>query len=202
MKKVDVTGQRFNKLTAIKQVGFTKHNYAIWECKCDCGNIKNITIGHLKSGHSKSCGCSKKGINTKHSLCELNEYRIWADIKKRCTNKKHISYKNYGGKGVLMCERWFNDPKAFITDMGLRPSKNHSIDRINNNGNYEPSNCRWATSKEQSRNYSRNRLVLNLETGIYYNTIIEASESIGMKRNTLVNMLKNYNPNKTKFILL
>lgn len=166
MKRIDITGQKFSRLMVIAEAGYhTKQNgqkTLKWLCKCDCGN-EHIVIGSkLKNGHTKSCGClkietTKSGARRSHGMNRTVEYEAWCGMIKRCTNPNYSGFSNYGGRGITICERWL-DFKAFYDDMGDRPD-NTSLDRVDVNGNYEPSNCRWATPKEQCRNRRNNRLI-------------------------------------------
>lgn len=167
----DLTGKTFGRLTVIERAG--SHNgRALWLCSCQCGRTV-IKVGkRLLSGQCKSCGCGEyenrvKNV-TSHRLSNTRLYTIWQGIKQRCYYSKHKSYKNYGGRGITVCDEWKNDFKAFYDwaiANGYRDDL--SIDRIDVNGNYEPNNCRWATYFEQSRNLSTNvNVTLNGETKI------------------------------------
>lgn len=158
--KLNITGIRYGKLVAIKRNGFDQspsRKHIKWDCVCDCGKTVNVRLNDLQNGNVKSCGCLKKlGNNIVHCKSKTKEYQTWARMKDRCYNKNHPDYKDYGGRGILVCDSWKNSFINFYNDMGEKPSKNHSIDRINVNGNYEPANCRWANNKEQSRNKRNN----------------------------------------------
>lgn len=158
----DMAGQRFGRWTVLRREG--AHKIAHWRCRCDCGREKLVNGGTLRRGLTQSCGCLAKELTSRrsasHGRSRTTEYRIWAGMKTRCLNPADKHYKDYGGRGIAICARWLGaDGFAnFHADMGLRP-EGHSIDRKDGNGDYEPSNCRWATSKEQTRNYGRNVLI-------------------------------------------
>jgi hypothetical protein len=159
MQRQDIRGFRFGRLVVRELLGANKHKQSVWICDCDCGNTLNVITGHLNSGHTVSCGCSKIERFTKHGLAHHREYSLWNTMKNRCSNPNVAGYEYYGGRGISVCERWLNSFPNFIADMGPRPSPEHSIDRINNNGNYEPANCRWATAEEQVLNRRNNNLI-------------------------------------------
>ena len=161
----DLVGKKFGKLTVLSQVKERSINRAVfWVCKCDCGKKSKVSGNHLKSGHTKSCGCLyNPEMNTKHGYNRRGnvrpEYTIWNSMKYRCYNPKYKEYDLYGGRGIKVCKEWLDSFENFIKDMGDRPSGKHSIERINTNGNYEPSNCKWATVVEQARNRRSNRWI-------------------------------------------
>jgi hypothetical protein len=132
-------------------------------CQCECGNTLVVETSSLVSQNTKSCGCLRRDVTiaraTKHRKRHLPEYRTWQNMIQRCTNQNRNGYADYGGRGIRVCGRWLDPENGFLNfleDMGLRPTEKHSIDRIDVDGNYEPSNCRWTTDWEQSRNTRRN----------------------------------------------
>lgn len=159
-KFIDLTGLTFNRWTVIKfigKVGTSNNNF--WECKCLCGTIRILNGSAVKCGITKSCGCLQHGHSRgSHNMYNTPEYCVWCDMKARCYNPKANQYKDYGGRGIKVCDRWLGMDGFinFFTNMGSRPSSEHSLDKINNNGNYEKSNCRWATEEQQKRNVERN----------------------------------------------
>lgn len=148
-------GKKFNKLYVIKRVENNKHNSIQYLCKCDCGNTAIVLKDNLKNSITKSCGCIKKGINKTHGKSSHELYATWHTMKRRCYDTKCKDYKDYGGRGIKVCSRWLESITNFIEDMGQRP-KGHTIDRIDNNGNYEPNNCHWVDRKHQQRNTRKN----------------------------------------------
>lgn len=160
MNKLSLIGKRFNRLLVISEAPVRKQK-SFWNCACDCGNELVICGSGLMNGQTQSCGCLQKerasAATFKHKATKTTEYYSWVNMKTRCYNRKCEDYKDYGGRGIAVCDKWRNDFVAFLEDMGKKPSKRHSIDRINTDGNYEPNNCRWGTDEVQSRNKRSNR---------------------------------------------
>lgn len=151
-------GNKYNRLTVIGEVEKQSRKRYL-KCVCDCGQQTVVRSDKLKSGHTKSCGCLQRErvrdalSKTKtHGMTNSSEYYIWCGMKSRCFNENNKRYKNYGGRGITVCDRWRDSFENFYEDMGPRPSSIHQIDRINNDGNYEPGNCKWRTPSENCLN--------------------------------------------------
>lgn len=123
-----------------------------WKCQCSCGEVLEVLSTALASGSVQSCGCLKVDRLTTHGLSESPEYRAWWQMKQRCYNPRNERFHRYGGRGITVCPEWIRSFEAFFADMGKRPTRDHSIDRINNDAGYAPGNCRWATRSQQQRN--------------------------------------------------
>jgi hypothetical protein len=181
----EMLGIRFGKLTVIERLENFPNGTAAWNCLCDCGIEKKVAGTKLRAGKQKSCGCSspkfsKESIST-HGMSKTRVYRIWAGMHSRCRQTKNKKIQRlYLDKGIKVCERW-NKFENFYEDMG-DPPDGMSIDRINGDKGYEPSNCRWATSKQQANNMSSNRLI---EYNNKKMTISLWAKEIGVKPNTL-----------------
>lgn len=158
---MDLTGQRYGRLVVLRRA--EKRKPVVWKCRCDCGTIKDIRAGQLRTGKTRSCGCialERIGqLRRSHGMSKMAEYKIWKDIKKRCFNPNHAAFKDYGGRGISVAREWRDSFPAFLEHIGPRPSPGHSVDRIDNSKGYEPGNCRWATHAEQSRNSRQNRMI-------------------------------------------
>lgn len=160
----EIIGQRFGRLVGIglaQNKGSTRRGHF----RCDCGEDRVLPLSSVRSGRTRSCGCfrlersRRKGKNATHGEChKTGEHRSWQAMRARCLNPAHQAFHNYGGRGITVCARW-ESYEDFLTDMGRRPTKRHTLDRIDNDQGYEPGNCRWATKKEQLRNTRFNRMV-------------------------------------------
>lgn len=154
-------GDKNGRLTLIST--FIQGKYSKGIFSCECGTISEKYISHVTSGFTKSCGCIRREVSRKkeltHGKTNTAEFTTWQGMRSRCYNLNSTKYKNYGGRGIIICDRWRNSFENFLEDMGEKPTPKHSIDRIRVNGNYEKSNCRWATIIEQMRNTTRNHWI-------------------------------------------
>ena len=156
MRRIDLTGQRFGRLIALRFAHITADGRTVWRCLCDCGQEVDVNRSNLRSGGVQSCGCLRKqaqGCSYSRDGKATREYTSWHSMKGRCSNPKDDNFKHYGGRGIRVCSRWLSTDGfvSFLADMGPRPAR-HTLDRINVNGHYEPGNCRWATAREQRLN--------------------------------------------------
>ena len=183
-RKKNEVGNIYGRLTvysSAESIG----NHAAWNCICECGNNSVVTGTHLRSGHTLSCGCLHKDNLTKHGECGSKEYQIWSGMISRCYNQTNKNFSNYGGRGISVCDRWRESPTNFILDMG-KCGDGMSIERNDVNGNYEPSNCRWATDIEQARNKRTNNVI---EFNGLKMCLTEWAEKTGINPSTLFNRL-------------
>ena len=182
-------GGHFNRWEPVSFVRRNKSSDQYWLCRCDCGTEKTVLASSIKNGSSRSCGCLAREIavdvckrdKTTHGMYRSAEYRSWKEMRGRCMRTDHHQWGDYGGRGITICERW-SDFATFYADMGAKPSRKHTLDRIENDGNYEPGNCQWATRKEQNRNrrsnvwvdYGGKRMILTdacILAGLNYKTV-------------------------------
>lgn len=186
----DLTGRVFGMLTVVGYVGQDRQKMSLWLCQCACGASTVVRGPSLlrKTDPTKSCGCLSRAAAKTHGATKTPEYGVWRNMYQRCTNPNNPQYRNYGGRGIRVCARWRESFDNFLADMGARPSPQHSIDRIDTNGNYTPENCRWATPVQQSNNKNDNRLITYQGQT---HTLAEWSRLIGMSKKGLSWRLNN-----------
>lgn len=160
---IDLTGKRFGRWTVLSYAGNCGRYIPRWLCRCDCGTEREVIGKDMVAGKSVSCGCyfseQVKLWNVKHGLSHDQTFNIYRHMIARCHNEKGARYADYGGRGITVCQRWRDSYEAFLDDMGPRPSPKHEIERKNNDGNYEPDNCIWATRHVQARNKRSSRFL-------------------------------------------
>jgi hypothetical protein len=199
MKAEDLTGQKFGRLTVVGFAGVVKKRRS-WECVCDCGGIIVTAASRLKNGYCKSCGCLKSEADSirfaKHRKRFSREYNTWTHMKQRCFNPKNAAYKDYGERGITVCKRWIDSFEDFLSDVGEAPGKEYMIDRIDNNGNYEPGNVRWALSSTQNSN-KRNNIIITYKGES--KTLAQWCLQFGIDRNTVKYRLKSNWPTECLF---
>ena len=204
-KYIDLTGRRYGRLVAIRKADERYDGrHAFWECQCDCGNKTIVRKDSLESGHAKSCGCYAKDRRTDFHLLSVGDkgtrlYKTWQGIKQRCLNPNANEYKNYGGRGITICDEWkdsYTEFKNWSIENGFNESLNgreQSIDRIDVNGNYEPNNCRWADSKTQ--NYNK-RVTQRVNINGEEKTLIEISEEYDIPLSLIRSRYRRYKNGK------
>lgn len=200
---IDLTGQRFGRLVVDGFAGL-REKKATWSCRCDCGANVVAKSSDLRRARKKSCGCllsdTNRALKTKHGHArkgnQTPEYKAWGNMRDRCYLTTHISYPHYGGRGIEVCDRWRNGDgrmsgfECFLTDLGPRPSKRHSIDRYPNvDGNYEPGNVRWGTTKEQARNRTDN---IYVDIGGVRQSLPDACELLGLDYRNVSNRMSRF----------
>lgn len=188
---LDLEGEHFGRLIVLGFIGRRHQRYA-WLCQCECGKTSVVTTTHLRSGHTQSCGCLfDEAVFTralKHGMAGTRVHRIWVGMRTRCTNPRATGYNSYGGRGIKVCPRWMRF-ENFLADMGEPPTDKHSIERIDNDGDYEPGNCIWADEVRQGNNKSNNR-VLTLDGRSQ--TLAQWANELHIKRDTLCSRLDRY----------
>ena len=191
---LDLTGKKYGRLYVVKRVGTSKDGQKTYLCRCDCGNEKVVKSGNLKSGKTKSCGCfNSERIRlankqkAKHGGCGTRLYGIWIDMRARCNVEKSINWHLYGGRGIKVCEEWQKDFSLF-RDWALANGYEEGLqlDRVNNDGNYEPENCKWSTRSEQGNN---RRTCKYITIGGITKTVSEWCEETGVNRCTAYNRI-------------
>lgn len=178
-------GEVFGRLTVTGEASRSKAGRKRWLCRCACGKEVVVSRSNLTTNHTRSCGCLGAECaarrRTTHGMTSSPEHKTWRSMRKRCSNPNDTCFDDYGGRGIKVCERWAAF-ENFLADMGKKPSSKHSLDRLDNNGNYEPGNCRWATVVQQARN--RRSTVLIMHKG-EAKTLPDWAEQLGISYNTL-----------------
>ena len=193
-RREDLTGKKFNRLTAL-QFAFIEKGKTYWNCICDCGKEKIVRADFLKYGRTKSCSClnhEPKNIKIVHGMSNTKLYGIWSGMKSRCKNPNDNKYRYYGSRGISVCDEWENFEPFLEWSIDNGYTKGLSIDRIDVNGNYEPSNCRWTTMKEQQNN-KRNNVLLTYEGET--RSIAQWANELGVRFGLLYGRLKKYDWN-------
>lgn len=195
MKKLQLTGLKFGKWLVINEAGINKSGHVIWNCKCDCGTEKTVIGNQLKSGWSKSCGCLSREEfiirETTHGKSKHSLYNIYRGMKQRCYNVNCIAYKDYGGRGIKICDFWLEDFQNFYKDMADTYKPGLTIERKEVNGNYCKDNCVWETRANQAKNRRTNN---SIETELGILTIAEAARIAGVSWFCIYNRYKRKCP--------
>ena len=185
-KLIDLTGQTFGRLTVIERRG-NQNAHATWLCSCSCGRMVVVASGSLRHGTTLSCGCLHRDKQTTHGLSKTQLYSVWCSIKDKCKNITHESYINYGGRGISYCKEWEDFLPFYEWAINNGYKKGLTIDRIDVNGDYTPSNCRWVTMQAQQRNKRNNRLITYKGEA---HCVSEWAEITGINRNTINSRLR------------
>jgi len=190
MQFIDLTGKKFNRLTVISRAE-NRGNRAMWDCLCECGTKTLNSSSDLTLNNSKSCGCFGRDVSrerlTTHNMTNSTEYNSFRAMKERCYNKNHAMSHLYHKRGITVCQRWLNSFENFFADMGKKPSKAHTIERINNDGNYCPENCKWGTPTEQANNKRNNHKLTYMGETL---TIAQWSRKTGIKYRTILSRIR------------
>lgn len=196
-KRRNVDGVRFGLLVVLRDeediVSLNNNRSRAVLVRCDCGQEKKVRLGDLRKGHTTSCGClmveKVKEANTLYGKTKTPEYKSWVSMIRRCTDPTLHNYHRYGGRGISVCDRWLGSFELFLEDVGVRPTLKHSIDRIDNDGNYEPGNVKWSTNKEQARNSTTARMITFQGQTM---CLQDWADHLGIKRTTLGMRLRSY----------
>lgn len=192
---IDESGNRYGLLEVVKRADITaSRREAFWECLCNCGESIDVSGAHLRAGTTASCGCLRRLTTAKsfttHGRSGSSIYSTFSHMNRRCLDKAHKKYAYYGGRGITICDRWHRDTpnsfENFLLDMGEKPSRKHSIDRIDNNGPYTPENCRWSTALEQANNQRSNR---RFTYGSRTQNMSQWARELGIRKNTVYQRL-------------
>ena len=185
--RLDLIGQKFGELTVVEFSHISKHQKTMWKCKCDCGTEIIVQGSHLKSGHTTSCGKHKEPT-VEHGLTNTRLYRIWASMKTRCTNQKNKNFHQYGGRGINICDEWLNDFETFYNwAMATGYNDLLTLERIDNNSDYCPSNCKWISIQEQQNNKRTSRFI---EAYGEKHTVAEWGKKLGLNPGTIRTRLR------------
>lgn len=180
----NLTGMKFGRLTVVERSGSKRGSGVLWNCACECGRIQTAITAELRNGHVRSCGCLMRDISrekaTRHGKSQTPAYKVWCGMIERCTNPGNTFFKDYGARGITVCDRW-KDFSAFLADMGERPP-GLTLDRRDNDRGYEPGNCRWATKTTQARN---TRTTVLLEHNGVTAPLTEWAEKLGICAGTI-----------------
>lgn len=190
MKALDLTGERFGSLT-VQHFTERRGSQAMWLCRCDCGREAVKSLGNLRSGHTKSCGCMRSIVTserkTTHGMCGSPTHKSWQSMLTRCMNQRNSKFKDYGARGIKVCDAWLTFD-GFFSDMGVRPLGT-TLGRIDNNGDYTPSNCEWQTITKQARNKRNTALFTHQGKSA---TIPEHCEQLGLNTSTVRSRIYTY----------
>lgn len=184
---INLAGKKFTRLLVISRAENNLLGQSRWNCLCDCGGTVIVSSGHLIKLNTKSCGCLQvegaRERKTVHGMTNSRVYRIWTNMKTRCLNKADIHYKSYVGRGIKICDQWVENFEKFLSDMGTPPTVQHSINRVDNDGDYDPKNCVWATNIEQANNTRKNHVI---EFNGTKRTLAQWADHTGINRSTLL----------------